>query len=123
MSRVQQFRVYWDTYSPKVDKFRDLRIARRWMESGVPAPEAAAWANLGFLPEEAAPLIADGITADTVEETERHAAQAVGGPEALAALRVAELTGTGALVGPDDLIRVVDPLDPTREIITVRPTD
>ncbi|MGI5215097.1 hypothetical protein [Plantactinospora sp. CA-290183] len=51
----------------------------------VTAPIAAIWARLGYLPEEAGPLIADGITPATAREMERHAVQEAGGRDELAA--------------------------------------
>lgn len=91
-----------------------------WYAAGVTAEDAAAWANLGFKPDEAAPHIAAGITPQTYREMEDHAEAQAGGPEALAAMRVAELLGTGALLGPDAVIVVQDPMDPHREIIALR---
>jgi hypothetical protein len=83
------------------------------------AAEAAKWAGHGYLPDEAAPLVLDGITADRQAELEQHAADQVGGHEALAAMRIAELHAAGML-GPDDVVRVQDPFDPSREIIAPR---
>lgn len=103
-------------------------IAGRWMRlrEEIPtltADEAAAWANLGYLPEEAEPQIRDGITAAAAREMEDHAAEQAGGPEALAAMRIAELLGSGAMLGPDDVTVVRDPFDPNREIIALRGED
>lgn len=35
-------------------------------------------------------------------------------------MRVAELLGSGALLGPDDVVTVQDPEDPNRAIIMLR---
>lgn len=100
-------------------------IAGRWMRlrEEVPtltAQEAAAWAGLGYLPEEAESQIRAGITAATAREMENHAEEQAGGREALAAIRIGELLGSGALLGPDDVVVVQDPDDPRREIIALR---
>ncbi|MEU7591183.1 hypothetical protein AB0A95_33425 [Micromonospora sp. NPDC049230] len=58
-------------------------IGGRWWKLRVDAAAAAAWANLGYLPEEAAPLIADGITPETVLDAETSA----GRPTAAAVIR------------------------------------
>jgi hypothetical protein len=81
--------------------------------------EAARWASHGYLPQEAGPLFADGITADRQAELEQHAADQVGGHEALAALRIAELHAAGVL-GPDDVVTVQDPFNPGQKIIVPR---
>jgi len=102
-------------------------IAGNWMRLAVAleaagieltAAEAAKWADHGYLPEEAGQLIADGITADRQAELEQHAADQVGGHEALAALRIAELHAAGML-GPDDVVAVEDPFD-GRQVIVPR---
>jgi hypothetical protein len=100
-------------------------IAGRWMRlrEEVPtltAQEAAAWAGLGYLPEEAESQIRAGITAATAREMEDHAEEQAGGKETLAAMRIAELLGSGALLSLDDVVVVQDPDDPCREIIALR---
>jgi hypothetical protein len=108
-------------------QFRTHPIAGNWMRLAVAleadgitltAAEAAKWAGHGYLPEEAGPLIADEITADRQAELEQHAADHVGGHEALAAIRIAELHASGIL-GADDAVTVVDPFD-GREVIVPR---
>lgn len=47
------------------------RIGGQWWKLRVAASDAAEWANLGYLPEDAAPLIRDGITAEMVRDVER----------------------------------------------------
>lgn len=112
-------------YRRLATQLRDHVIAGRWMRlrEDIPtltAQEAAAWADLGYYPEEAAPQIRAGITAAQAREMETYAEVQAGGSEALAAMRVAELLGSGALLGPDDVITVQDPDDPRREIIALR---
>lgn len=87
-----------------------MRLAEALETAGVTltAAEAAKWAALNYWPEEAGKLILDGITPEQADEMEQHEADQVGGHEALAALRIAELHAGGVL-GPDDVITVVDP--------------
>lgn len=115
-------------YRRLATRLTDHRIAGNWMRlaealesSGVElaAAEAARWADRGYLPEEAGQLILDGITAEQQGEMEDHAAAQVGGHEALAALRIAELHAAGML-SPDDVVSVPDPFEPGREIIVPR---
>lgn len=114
-----------NAYRAAANQLRTHAIAGRWMRlrdevPALTAEEAAGWANLGYLPEEAEPQIRDGITAAAAREMEDHAEQQAGGGEALAAMRVAELLGSGALLGPDDVVIVQDPEDPRRELIALR---
>jgi hypothetical protein len=100
-------------------------VAGRWMRlheelPALTAQEAAAWADLGYLPEEAEPQIRSGITAAAAAEMEDHAERQAGGPEALAAMRVAELLAADGMLGPDDAVSVQDPTDPGREIVMLR---
>jgi hypothetical protein len=108
------------TFLARATQLCTPQLGAEWIRAGVSAEDAAAWANAGFLPSEAAPLIADGITPQMHAEMEAHAEEQAGGPEALAAVRIAELLGSGALLGPDDVIVVEDPEDPRRQIIAVR---
>ncbi|TDC00779.1 hypothetical protein E1091_04200 [Micromonospora fluostatini] len=118
MSRLRDLGRYWESYQP--NRFRTYRIAREWMEAGVAPEDATAWADLGYLPQEAAPLIADGVTAATAGELERHAEETAGGSEALREQRIQQMVDAGELLDPARVIRVQDPNDPTREIIAVR---
>lgn len=116
-------------YRRLATQMTDYRIAGNWMRlaealegAGIvlTAAEAARWADRGYLPEEAGQLILDGITAEQQGEMEDHAAEQVGGPEALAAMRIAELLAQPGMYGPDDVVTVQDPIDPEREIIMLR---
>lgn len=120
MGALREFGAYARAYMAAATQFGTYRLAREWMDAGVSAADAAGWANLGYLPEEAAPLIADGITPATVREMERHAEQAAGGRDALAAQRIQRMIDAGEIVDPAKVIRVQDPTDPTREIIALR---
>jgi hypothetical protein len=84
-------RQFWAADPQQLDGPEQVTL---WWLMSVAAPDAAAW--------------------------EDHAEQQAGGPEALAAMRVAELLGSGALLGPDDVTIVRDPFDPNREIIAPR---
>jgi hypothetical protein len=107
-----------NTYAIAGDWMR-LAVALEAAGNELTAAEAATWANHGYLPEEAGPLIADKITADRQAELEQHAADQVSGHEALAALRIAELHAAGVL-SRHDVVTVQDPTDPRREIIMPR---
>ena len=115
-------------YRSTARRLNGTTIAGNWMrlaESLEPAgiiltpAEAAKWAARGYLPEEAGRLILDGITADRQGELEDHAAAQVGGHEALAALRIAELHAAGML-GPDDVVTVQDPFRAGQQVIVPR---
>ncbi|MDG4795094.1 hypothetical protein [Micromonospora sp. WMMD1082] len=123
MDKLTALRRYWTAYSAAATAHCTSRVAREWMEQGVPADTAAAWASLNYLPAEAAPLIAAGITPATVEEMERHAEQTAGDRDALVAERIRQMVERGEIVDPANVIRVQDPTDPTREIIALRGED
>lgn len=118
-----EFRAWADVFLANATQLDQPVLGAQWYRMGVPADEAAAWANLGFYPGEAAPHIEAGITAQTYREMEDYATQQAGGQEALAAMRLAELLGTGALLGPDDVVIVQDPTNPGVEIIALREDD
>ncbi|ROT29651.1 hypothetical protein [Micromonospora sp. HM5-17] len=48
-------------------------MAGRELKAALGRQLAASWARRGFLPEEAEPLIADGVTPATVREMEQYA--------------------------------------------------
>lgn len=117
------------TYRTTATRLRDPRTAGDWWRlhraldaDGIEltAEQAAGWADQGCLPAEAEPMIRQGITSATYAEMEDHAERQAGGPEALSALRVADLLGSGAFIGPDDVHVVADPFDPNIEIISPR---
>lgn len=117
------------TYRAAATQLNGYTIAGNWMRlaealetAGVTltATEAARWADRGFLPEEAGPLILDGITADRHAELEDHTVEQAGGVDAHAAATIAEWLASGALLSEADVVRVADPFDPAREIVTPR---
>lgn len=121
----RQLEAFFQDYRSRTTQLADLDTACRWWRLSltrreVTAPVAASWARLGYMPEEAEPLIADGITPEAVREIERHAEDAAGGPDELAAQRIAQMISLGEIIDPAQIIRVQDPTDPTREIIAVR---
>lgn len=77
MNKLTALRNYTTAYYSATNQLHTSRIARTWMEAGIPAEQAAEWANAGFTPEEALPLIGDGMTpalasaADPTTEQER----------------------------------------------------
>ncbi|WP_433067249.1 hypothetical protein [Dactylosporangium sp. CS-033363] len=109
-------------YLAAATQLRTHPIAGRWARLAQTIPtltpqEAADWAALGFLPEEAEAQIRSGITAAAYAELEDHAEQQAGGPEALAALRIAEFLAAVGVLGPDDVVTITDPIDPGNEIV------
>ena len=135
MDLLAALRIYAAAYRTTATQLRHPRVIREWMETMADcraatreeleqhARTAAEWANLGYTAEEAAPLIADGLTPATVRELEQHAEAVAGGRDALAAQRIARMVDAGEIVDPDRVIRVQDPTDPTREIIAIRDDD
>lgn len=107
-----------DAYRPST---HFLQVARGWYDSGVPADEAARWLALGYLPHEAAPLIADGVTPDTAAELEQLADDIAGSPEQRAMQRIDELVRGGVLVDPSRVRWQEDPNDPMRVVVDVEP--
>jgi len=90
------------------------------LDLDVPAQDAAAWANLGYMPAEAAPLIAQGIT-PAMALAAQEAAAAGAGSGGYAMLRVDELVADGTIVNPRRVSTREDPDDPMHIIVTVRP--
>lgn len=62
MDKLAALRHYTADYYALATQMRTSRIARAWMEAGVPAVQAAEWASAGFTPEDALPLIGSGMT-------------------------------------------------------------
>lgn len=88
MDKLRALSIYIAAYRAHATQLAASRIARVWMESmdfrsatreqlEEHAVMAASWANHGYLPEEALPLIASGMTpqlasaADPTTEAER----------------------------------------------------
>lgn len=66
---------YVKEYRQHAKQLNSFKTGGQWWKlrpagNPVPAVDAAEWANLGYLPEEAAPLIADGITPAMVRDAE-----------------------------------------------------
>lgn len=61
---------YVREFAEQARQLNSYKIGGGWWKLRIPAATAAEWANLGYLPEEAAPLIADGITPATVRDAE-----------------------------------------------------
>jgi hypothetical protein len=117
---TSEFRAWATVFLAEARQLDQPALGVQWFKMGVSASDAAAWANLGFYPDEAAPLIADGTTPQMQREIEDHAEAQASGPDALAAQRVAHMIETGLLVREDQVIRIPDPTDPDVEIIVVR---
>lgn len=83
---------YVHTYRARARQLTALPIIGQWRALAVGAELAAAWANRGYLPDEAAPLIADGVTPDLVASVE---AAIRDDPAELAALTLDLMIGDG----------------------------
>ncbi len=70
MDKLTRLRHYSREYYAAATQFKTSRIARTWMEAGVPAQQAAEWASAGFAPEEAMPLIGSGMTPEMAVEAD-----------------------------------------------------
>lgn len=62
MDKLTALRHYTNDYYAAATQLKTSRIARTWMEAGIPAGQAAEWASAGYTPEEALPLIGSGMT-------------------------------------------------------------
>lgn len=121
MDRLTALRHYTADYYRHATQHRTSRIAREWMEAGVPAPVAARWASAGYLPAEAAPLIADGVTPESAAELDSLADDLAGGPEERAAQVIDGLVADGVVVDPVRVRQVQDRSDPNHIIVTILP--
>ncbi len=83
------------------------------------AATAAAWANLGYMPREALPLIADGVSPETAGEMEDLATQIAGGVEQRRTDRIAELERGAGWLGPSKVRWREDPDDPEHIIVDI----
>jgi hypothetical protein len=70
MDKLRRLRAYIEIYYATATQHQTARAAREWMEADVPPEAAGAWASLGYLPGEAAPLIAAGVTPAMAAEME-----------------------------------------------------
>lgn len=101
MDRLRALSIYAETYMPNAGQFSTYRDAREWMEAGVPAGDAAAWASLGYLPGEAAPLIAQDVTPQMVRAMDEAAVAVDGGREAHLRAEVMRLAEQGLIIDPE----------------------
>lgn len=62
MDKLRALTEYIAAYRARTTQLDGYRIARQWMEAGVDAVTAASWARAGYLPDEALPRIAAGLT-------------------------------------------------------------
>lgn len=98
--KARLFTEWWNTYRAQTTRFCRLDIAADWVRLRVPAATAAAWARQGYLPGEAVPLIAAGVTPQMVADLEKIATDVAGGPEERAAQVIDRLVAAGILVDP-----------------------
>ncbi|MFI7608852.1 hypothetical protein ACIBTV_27580 [Micromonospora sp. NPDC049366] len=61
---------YVRDFAARATQLNSYKIGGEWWKMRVPAEVAAEWADLGYLPEEAAPLITSGITPAMVRDAE-----------------------------------------------------
>jgi hypothetical protein len=73
---------YVRRYRTTARQLTDFSIALDWYKTGVPVDDAIAWADLGYMPGEAAAHIAAGRTPTEVAVAEAAEVAAAGGPEA-----------------------------------------
>jgi hypothetical protein len=121
MDRLTRLRIYTAEYYGGASQHRTSRIAREWMEAGVPARDAAAWASLGYLPAEAAPLIEAGVTPRIAGEMDELAEDIAGGHEERAMQVIDQLVAEGVLVDPALVRQQQDPDDPNHVIVHINP--
>jgi hypothetical protein len=121
MDKLRRLSTYIDAYYAAATQHRTSRVARQWMEAGVPATDAAAWASLGYLPAEAAPLIAAGVTPAVAAEMDDLAADIAGSPEERAMQVIDRLVADGVLVDPRRVRRRQDPDNPQHTIVHIDP--
>ena len=119
MDKLTALRHYAAEYYQHATQHQTSRAAREWMESGVPADVAGRWASAGYLPAEAAPLIAQGVTPETALEMDEITDDIAGGPEQRAAQVVDGLVADGVLVDPARVRQEQDPHDPTHIIVHI----
>ena len=62
MDKLRKLSIYKAAYQALATQLNDGKSALQWMEMEIEAAEAAKWANAGFTPGEAAPLITSGVT-------------------------------------------------------------
>jgi hypothetical protein len=100
MDKLRQLSIYVEEFRATARQLNSHRYAREWMEAGVPAADAAAWANLGYMPDEAEALIAAGRTPDQVAVTEAAEEAVAGGRDELLRHRLRNL-GPQIIIDPD----------------------
>lgn len=103
---LREFGAYSSEYVTTATQHATYRAAREWMSTGVDAATAAAWASLGYLPGEAAPLIAAGVTPEMAAEMEQLDIDIAGSPEERAAQMIDRLVAEGVLIDPRQ-VRVI----------------
>lgn len=106
MDKLRQLSAYAAEYMANARQMATYRLAREWMAAGVDAEAAAVWASAGYLPAEAAPLIAAGVTAQMAAEMDALADDVAGSPEERAAQVIDRLVAAGILVDPRKVRRI-----------------
>jgi len=91
-----------------------------WFLMGVDPWEAAKWANQGYVPGEAAPLLAAGYTAATLWKVNRHAEQRASADYRGAYQHIIQGIARGHFINPAHAILAEDPDRPDCQMITLR---
>jgi hypothetical protein len=109
-----QWSAYAEHLRTHAGQLNGPELALEWILTGHPATEAAAWAALGYLPHEAGPLIAEGVTPAMAGIGHDPAATDVSSDAALAALRDELRRRDDLIIDPDLADRLgLDPGPPT----------
>jgi len=119
MDKLRALSMYAETYMPSASQFATYRCAREWMEAGVPAEDAAAWASLGYLPTEAAPLITAGVTPQMAADLGEIDDTVAGSREERAAQVIDRLVADGILIDPRRVHIRQDPNDLHHTIVDI----
>lgn len=69
MNRLRALSLYASAYVTQATQLATYANARAWMEADVPVDQAVRWADAGYLPSEALPLIAAGKDAPCLPTT------------------------------------------------------
>ncbi|SNT66284.1 hypothetical protein SAMN05421812_13631 [Asanoa hainanensis] len=107
---------YIKAYRASARQLAAIGTGAEWWRIGTPLANAIAWADLGYLPDGAAPLIAAGIAPDLAREMDALANQLAGGSTGHAAHVIDRLVTDGVLVDPRLVRQHVDPRDPTHAL-------
>jgi hypothetical protein len=101
MDKLRALTEYIQTYRARTTQLDDYRIAREWMDAGIAATIAASWARAGYLPAEALPRIAAGLTPGQASDQDATLIAERGIIGYAAAMLQLETPGATLIVDPD----------------------